>query len=188
MCNGYSVLSLFNVRYFKEIILAMFIFSLSNMAVSAEVDEPETIVREFYKEYLINPATNKDDLVGKYVFPDVIQSIKNSTYCNYDSDDAENTKHMDRICAKNRECRTDKGSDICNWDGVWVETDVNYFTKSQDAPPSWGNHIETVSRERLPDSASFDVTLGEKPDYIMKLRVTLKYIGSEWKISGVTAE
>ena len=72
------------------------------------------------------------ELVRKYVLSNVIQSINHSSLCNYDSDDSVKFDGLEKMCAKKRECSDSNGYYKCNWDCVWVETDVDYFTKSQD--------------------------------------------------------
>lgn len=74
-----------NLSYF---FISTYLIAYSHLAFAAESINPEDLVRDFYSEYLKNDTENKDTLVKKYVADQLLNSISDSTMCNYDSNDS----------------------------------------------------------------------------------------------------
>lgn len=163
------------------ILFSILVFS-SCTAFSSQDASAEKVLLDFYQAYINEIGGEGSELVGKHVVNNVVQSINNSFQCNYDSD---NTDDYKKVCAKKRDCKNSKGDYICNWNGVWVETDVNYFTKSQDFYPSWSQCITITRLKENATGAEFKVSLGEFPEPVMKLQVKLVLVEHTWKISSV---
>ncbi|WP_271461413.1 DUF3828 domain-containing protein [Pantoea leporis] len=141
-------------------------------------------VKCFYEKYLVSEGV--DALLKKYISKDLLRSINYSSSCNYDSDDVSPLNNKEKMCSEKRECKT-KGDNVsCNWNGIWIETDVDYFTKSQDFYPSWSKHVSVSLVAKYEDSESYKVSLGMKPDPIMQLRVIVSLVDGNWKIRKVT--
>ncbi|HDK6715898.1 TPA: DUF3828 domain-containing protein [Klebsiella quasipneumoniae] len=166
--------------------ICAFLFSFSHLAFAAESTSPEDIVHDFYSEYLKDDTGNNDALVKKNASDQLINSIADSTMCNYDSDDSVSTSELEKKCAQKHECKQYKGNYICDWDGVWIESDVNYFTKSQDVYPSWKLNIKTSTITNDGSKSVVEVVLGNDSEPKNTLKVSLKKINTDWKIVGVT--
>lgn len=159
---------------------------LLESSFAAEVVPPENVVNNFYHSYLSNYEKSGGGLTNRFVMPNVMQNINNSYRCNYDSEASSNNENLEKICSKKRECKSSKGNYICNWDGVWVETDTDYFTKSQDVYPSWEKNITITPLKVHDENAEFMVSLGKSPCPVTNLKVSLIYLDHNWKINGVT--
>lgn len=166
--------------------ICAFLFSFSHLAFAAESTSPEDIVHDFYSEYLKDDAGNNDALVKKNVSDQLINSIADSTMCNYDSDDSVSASELERKCSEKHECKQYKGNYICDWDGVWIESDVNYFTKSQDVYPSWKLNIKTSTITNDGGKSVVEVVLGNDSEPKNTLKVSLGKINTDWKIVSVT--
>ena len=143
-------------------------------------------MHNFYSEYLKNDTESNDALVKKYVSDQLLNSITDSTMCNYDSDDSVSASELEKKCSQKHECKQYKGNYICDWDGVWIESDVNYFTKSQDVYPSWKLNIKTSTITNDGSNSVVGVVLGNNSEPKNTLKVSLKKINTDWKITGVT--
>ncbi|MGR7482746.1 DUF3828 domain-containing protein [Klebsiella aerogenes] len=175
-----------NTKHIKTIILVVLFTLLSKVAFSAEIESPETVLNDFYHAYLNDEGRNESEVVGKYVLTDVIQSVNNASLCNYDSDDSVSTTNGKGDCSNKRECKTSDGEYVCNWNGVWVEMDTDYFTKSQDIYPTWSKSIAVAPLKGGKEDIDYLVFLGKAPDPVMKLKVSLVSGEHGWKISKVT--
>ena len=88
-------------------------------------------------------------------------------------------EELEGKCSQKRECKQFKGRYICNWHGAWVDTDVDYFTKSQDVYPSWKASISTFDVYQKENDSSVNVILGAGSEPKVKFNVVLeKLIGS----------
>ncbi|RWR02201.1 hypothetical protein ED28_11260 [[Pantoea] beijingensis] len=173
------------ISHIKCFILFMFFILLSKTTFSTEIYSPEKVLGDFYYAYLSDNG-NESELIDKYVLNNVIESVNDASFCNYDSAESVNSGGVKGKCSEKRECKASKGDYICNWDGVWVETDVNYFTKSQDVYPSWNKYINVVPVKGNKTDVCYLVSLGKYPDPVMKLKITLVAVEHGWKISKVT--
>lgn len=81
-----------------------------------------------------------------------------------------------------------KGRYICNWHGAWVDTDVDYFTKSQDVYPSWKASISTFDVYQKENDSSVNVILGAGSEPKVTFNVVLEKIDRKWKITSVTEQ
>ncbi|WBU50070.1 DUF3828 domain-containing protein [Kosakonia pseudosacchari] len=79
-----------------------------------------------------------------------------------------------------------KGRYICNWHSDWVNTDVDYFTKSQDIYPSWKASISTFDVSQKENDSSVNVILGA--GFEPKFKVMLERIDGKRKITSVTEQ
>ncbi|EOE6764204.1 DUF3828 domain-containing protein [Klebsiella pneumoniae] len=77
---------------------------------------------------------------------------------------------------------------MCNCHGAWVDTDVDYFTKSQDVYPSWKASISTVDVYQKENDSSVNIILGVGSEPKVKLNVVLERIDGKWKITSVTEQ
>ncbi|EKT60361.1 hypothetical protein OOA_12305 [Providencia burhodogranariea DSM 19968] len=143
---------------------------------------PEEVVMNFYEGYLKN--TDEETLVELYVTPELALKLYHSSICNYDSDVDEN--ELKKICRKDQKCKKNSGNIVCNWDGTWIETDVNYFIKSQDNYPSWEKNIVVLKSKQTATYSKIDLILGDGTDPILNLQIVLIKQGSNWKINRVT--
>lgn len=135
---------------------------------------------------LSDNTKNKGEIISKYASDNLVKSIKYSTMCNYDSDDSVSESDLQKICSAKRECKEYKGNYLCNWYSVWIESDINYFTKSQEDYPSWSNRIKTRIVTQEENDSVIAVVLGEGKETSVPLRVSVKKINNQWKITGVT--
>lgn len=108
--------------------------------------------------------------------------------CNYDYDDSVSVSvsELEKKCSKKHECKQYKGNYICEWDGVWIESDINYFTKSQDVYPSWKLNIKTSTITNDGSKSVVEVVLGSDSEPKNILKISLRKINTDWKIVGVT--
>ncbi|EAN4327046.1 DUF3828 domain-containing protein [Salmonella enterica] len=180
--------------YSKNLLLLLtFIFAIfSNLSFgednspALDGESPEFVVKTFYSEYLKDDTGNKDAIIKKYVSDQLMNSITDSIMCNYDSDDTVSGSELEKTCSQKHECKQYKGNYICDWYGVWVESDVNYFTKSQDTYPSWKLNIKTSTITENGSNSVVGVVLGDDSEPKNSLNVSLKKIDSSWKIISVT--
>ncbi|MEG1111089.1 MAG: DUF3828 domain-containing protein [Hafnia sp.] len=168
------------------VFISTLLISCSHLAFAAESINPEVIVHDFYSEYLKNGTESNEALVKKYVSDQLLNSITDSTMCNYDSDDSVSASELEKKCSQKHECKQYKGNYICDWGGVWIESDVNYFTKSQDIYPSWKLNIKTSTITNDGSKSVVGVVLGNNSEPKNTLKVSLKKINTDWKITGVT--
>lgn len=166
--------------------LYTFLLTCSHVALSTESIKPADTVHDFYSKYLKDDTGNNNEIIKKYVSNQLMNSITDSTMCNYDSDDSVSTSEIEKKCSQKHECKQYKGSYICDWYGVWVESDVNYFTKSQDIYPSWKLNIKTSTIKENGNKSVVGVVLGDDSEPKNILHVSLKKIDSSWKIISVT--
>ncbi|MEI9532897.1 hypothetical protein [Moellerella wisconsensis] len=142
---------------------------------------PEEVVTKFYESYLKN--TNEENLVESYVAPELALKLYHSSICNYDSDVDE--KELEKICKKDQKCKQSSGNIICDWNGTWIETDVNYFIKSQGDALSWQQHINVFPISQDAYIAYIFTVLGDGSDINRYLLIELVKITKEWKINKV---
>lgn len=155
-------------------------------ALNSDLNSPVSIVKDFYQHYLNDDHGNSAEIIARYVSDELAKNINYSLKCNYDEDDSSATPALTKICAQKRECKENKGSYICDWSGFWIESDVDYFTKSQDVYPSWKKKIKFVMLSQTNIQAVVGVSLGDGSDPVMKLQVTLDQNNNKWKIISVT--
>lgn len=105
--------------------------------------------------------------------------------CNYNSDDSVSAEELEGNCSQKRECKQFKGRYICNWHGASVDTDVNYFTKSQDIYPSWKASISIFDVSQKENDSSVNVILGVGSEPKVKFKVVLETIDGGWEITSV---
>jgi hypothetical protein len=170
----------------RKIFMCILLISFSQCALCSEYDSPENIVEGFYRTYLNEPSQGNLKLIEKYVSRQLIQSIRHSFECNYDSEDSSIESENRKLCSKKRECKDYRGNHICDWNGVWIETDVDYFTKSQDIYPSWKRNVKTVTISQSNSESLIDVSLGGGTDPVMNLKVKMIRNGDLWKVISVT--
>ena len=168
------------------VFISAFLIACSHLVFAAESLTPEDIVHDFYSEYLKNDAEDNKILVKKYVSEQLLNNIADSAICNYDSDDSISASELKKICSQVRECKNYKGNYICNWGGVWIESDVDYFTKSQDIYPSWKLNIKTSTIMKDESTSVIEVVLGNDSEPKNTLKVSLNKINAGWKIISVT--
>lgn len=178
-------MKLSNNNIFYKFIYAL-LFTCSHLAFAAEPTSLEDIVHDFYSEYLKDDSKNNDALIKKYVSNQLIHSISDSTMCNYDSDDSMSLSELQKKCSHKHKCKQYKGNYVCDWYGVWIESDVNYFTKSQDIYPSWKLNIKTHTITENGSKSVVGVVLGDDSEPKKILRVSLNKINTGWKIISVT--
>lgn len=169
----------------RNVFLFFCMFILPQLALATEITPPESTVISFYKAYLSADSINNSSIVSKYVSDGLMKNINDSTMCNYDSDDSVPAAELEKLCSKKRECKEYKGNYLCDWHGVWIESDVNYFTKSQDVYPSWKSNIKTSTVRQNAQQSVIDVVFGEGKEISNSLQVTLKKDGNDWKIISV---
>lgn len=172
-------------KFIRRFIFLLILPLLSRVSFATAIVSPEDIVNDFYHSYLSSGGVGEEKLTNKFVMPDVMNSINHSYQCNYDSDESASNENLEKICSQKRECKSSNGDYICNWDGVWIEADTDYFTKSQDIYPSWAKKITITPLEIHEANAEVKVSLGEYPDPVINLKVTLISIDHSWKINGV---
>lgn len=164
--------------------VSMFMFPLFSLANS--FTGPENTADNFYKAYLNSDSVDNAALISKFVSNELMKSINDSIMCNYDSDDSVSATELEKICSQKNECKEYKSNYICDWYGIWVESDVNYFTKSQDVYPSWKSNIKTNVILKKGKESVVGVILGGGADPTKNLRVTLKQKNDGWRIVSVT--
>ncbi|MBS0848947.1 DUF3828 domain-containing protein [Citrobacter sp. JGM124] len=173
------------IPHMRNVFFFAFWLCLSNFTLASGQTSPESIVYNFYKSYLKEESSDNSRLLSQYVSDELMKSINDSMMCNYDSVSAE---EFDEKCSQKRECKQFKGRYICNWCGVWVDTDVDYFTKSQDIYPSWKANISTFDVSQKENNSSVNVILGAGSEPKVKIKVMLKIIDGKWKIISVTEQ
>lgn len=171
---------------FRNTLLFIFTLTFSHFTLAAGFTGIESTVNNFYKAYLSDNSANNEVLISEYVSNELMRSINDSTMCNYDSDNSVSAAELENKCSQKHECKQYKGNYICDWYGVWVESDVNYFTKSQDVYPSWKSNIKTSTISQNSKESLVGVILGAGADPKVKLIVTLKQENDGWKIISVT--
>lgn len=176
------------IPHMRNVFLFAFLLCLSNFTLASGQTSPESIVYNFYKSYLKEESSDNIRLLSQYVSDELMKSINDSMMCNYDSDDSVSAEELEGKCLQKRECKQFKGRYICNWHGVWVDTDVDYFTKSQDIYPSWKASISTFDISQKENSSSVNVMLGAGSEPKVKFKVMLEIIDEKWKITSVTEQ
>lgn len=158
----------------REISLCMSLVGLCLASFSAQAasDDPNKHVYQFYHLYLDNPAIH-DEVLTEYVAKPLLEAIDTSMQCNYGQSEGD-----EKVCSS--ECIENK----CTYGHVWVETDVDYFTKSQDPNTDWANTLETKLVSSNETSALVMVTL-DKTDNVSYAVTLVNDEGgpdSGWKI------
>ncbi|AWD00914.1 DUF3828 domain-containing protein [Klebsiella pneumoniae] len=176
------------IPHMRNVFLFAFLLCLSNFTQASGQTSPESIVYNFYKSYLKEESSDNSRFLSQYVSDELMKSINDSMMCNYDSDDSVSAEEREGKCSQNRECKQFKGRYICNWHGAWVDTDVDYFTKSQDVYPSWKVSINTFDVYQKKNDSSVNVILGAGSEPKVKFKVVLERIDGEWKITSVTEQ
>ncbi|MTH48294.1 DUF3828 domain-containing protein [Intestinirhabdus alba] len=162
----------------------LFIFSQSGFCT--ELVTPTNTVVGFYKALLNSDTEKMSEVIEEYVSGNLLKSIQDSTICNYDTVISASDGETEKICSAKRECKEYKGNYICDWYGIGIETDVNYFTKSQDTYPSWRGSIKTSIVKQEEYESVIAVVLGEGEEVTSPLTVSLEKIDGQWKIKSVT--
>lgn len=173
------------IPHMRNVFLFAFLLCLSNFTLASGQTSPESIVYNFYKSYLKEESSDNSRLLSQYVSDELMKSINDSMMCNYDSVSAE---ELEGKCSQKRECQQFKGRYICNWHGAWVDTDVDYFTKSQDIYPSWKTSISTFDLSQKDNDSSVNVILGAGSEPKVKFKVILERIDGKWKITSITEQ
>ncbi|EIM7320021.1 DUF3828 domain-containing protein [Escherichia coli] len=176
------------ISHMRNVFLFASLLCLSNFTLASVQASPESMVYEFYKSYLKEKSSDNSRLLSQYVSDELMKSINDSMMCNYDSDDSVSTEELEGKCSQKHECKQFKERYICNWHGVWVDTDVDYFTKSQDIYPSWRANISTFDVFQKENDSSVNVILGAGSEPKVKFKVMLKIIDEKWKITCVSEQ
>lgn len=176
------------ISHMRNVFLFASLLCLSNFTLASVQASPESMVYEFYKSYLKEKSSDNSRLLSQYVSDELMKSINDSMMCNYDSDDSVSAEELEGKCSQKHECKQFKERYICNWHGVWVDTDVDYFTKSQDIYPSWRANISTFDVFQKENDSSVNVILGASSEPKVKFKVMLKIIDEKWKITSVSEQ
>lgn len=168
------------------VLFFFFVFMFSQYAFCSDTNPPISMVKDFYQAYLNDEQKSSTEIISRYVSNNLSKNIDYSLKCNYDTDDSIGAPALGEVCAQKRDCKESKGSYICNWGGFWIESDVDYFTKSQDVYPSWKRYIKVILVSQTNKKSVLGVSLGAGSESVMRLKVTLKLNGNEWKIISVT--
>lgn len=176
------------ISHMRNVFLFASLLCLSNFTLASVQASPESMVYEFYKSYLKEKSSDNSRLLSQYVSDELMKSINDSMMCNYDSDDSVSAEELEGKCSQKHECKQFKERYICNWHGVWVDTDVDYFTKSQDIYPSWRANINTFDVFQKENDSSVNVILGAGSEPKVKFKVMLKIIDEKWKITSVSEQ
>lgn len=166
--------------------LLLFSLSFSNVSLAYESISPESVVHDFYSAYLQDKSGGNEALIKTYVSEHLAKSINDSTMCNYDSDDSIPESKLAKKCSQKHECKQEEDNYSCDWSGIWVETYVNYFTKSQDMLSSWRTNINTFDVTQKGSDSLVDVVLGNGSEPKARFKVSLKKENGSWKIISVT--
>lgn len=176
------------ISHMRNVFLFASLLCLSNFTLASVQASPESMVYEFYKSYLKEKSSDNSRLLSQYVSDELMKSINDSMMCNYDSDDSVSAEELEGKCSQKHECKQFKERYICNWHGVWVDTDVDYFTKSQDIYPSWRANISIFDVFQKENNSSVNVILGAGSEPKVKFKVMLKIIDEKWKITSVSEQ
>ncbi|HEI2855347.1 TPA: DUF3828 domain-containing protein [Escherichia coli] len=176
------------ISHMRNVFLFASLLCLSNFTLASVQASPESMVYEFYKSYLKEKLSDNSRLLSQYVSDELMKSINDSMMCNYDSDDSVSAEELEGKCSQKHECKQFKERYICNWHGVWVDTDVDYFTKSQDIYPSWRANISTFDVFQKENDSSVNVILGAGSEPKVKFKVMLEIIDEKWKITSVSEQ
>ncbi|CAD5534092.1 TPA: DUF3828 domain-containing protein [Escherichia coli] len=176
------------ISHMRNVFLFASLLCLSNFTLASVQASPESMVYEFYKSYLKEKSSDNSRLLSQYVSDELMKSINDSMMCNYDSDDSVSAEELEGKCSQKHECKQFKERYICNWHGVWVDTDVDYFTKSQDIYLSWRANISTFDVFQKENDSSVNVILGAGSEPKVKFKVMLKIIDEKWKITSVSEQ
>ncbi len=176
------------ISHMRNVFLFASLLCLSNFTLASVQASPESMVYEFYKSYLKEKSSDNSRLLSQYVSDELMKSINDSMMCNYDSDDSVLAEELEGKCSQKHECKQFKERYICNWHGVWVDTDVDYFTKSQDIYPSWRANISTFDVFQKENDSSVNVILGAGSEPKVKFKVMLEIIDEKWKITSVSEQ
>lgn len=150
--------------------IPLFALCFTPLLVQAKSTEPEKVVYDFYRSYLNAETGEVAELVDTYVSKPLIKSLDASAMCNYGNDEGQKV------------CETECDADKCFYYNVWVETDVNYFTKSQDTYDDWGKFVKTKLIYDNDTTAQVDVSLGKQRTQQGHYTVFLIKDGDSWKI------
>ncbi|EJF7710988.1 DUF3828 domain-containing protein [Providencia alcalifaciens] len=164
------------------LIIMISIFFVSTVQGKSSTS-PESTVFEFYSKYLAGNSGSLFKLQKEYMTSELEKKLTDSTDCNYDSDRSKD--ELKKICKKDRECKVNNGNTICNWQGTWIETDVNYFLKSQDDSLSWQQNINVFPISENKNLAYVFSILGDGSDENRYLLIELKKDKNEWRINKV---
>lgn len=176
------------ISHMRNVFLFASLLCLSNFTLASVQASPESMVYEFYKSYLKEKSSDNSRLLSQYVSDELMKSINDSMMCNYDSDDSVSAEELEGKCSQKHECKQFKERYICNWHGVWVDTDVDYFTKSQDIYLSWRANISTFDVFQKENDSSVNVILGAGSEPKVKFKVMLKIIDEKWKITSISEQ
>lgn len=176
------------ISHMRNVFLFASLLCLSNFTLASVQASPESMVYEFYKSYLKEKSSDNSRLLSQYVSDELMKSINDSMMCNYDSDDSVSAEELEGKCSQKHEYKQFKERYICNWHGVWVDTDVDYFTKSQDIYPSWRANISTFDVFQKENDSSVNVILGAGSEPKVKFKVMLEIIDEKWKITSVSEQ
>lgn len=176
------------ISHMRNVFLFASLLCLSNFTLASVQASPESMVYEFYKSYLKEKSSDNSRLLSQYVSDELMKSINDSMMCNYDSDDSVSAEELEGKCSQKHECKQFKERYIRNWHGVWVDTDVDYFTKSQDIYPSWRANISTFDVFQKENDSSVNVILGAGSEPKVKFKVMLEIIDEKWKITNVSEQ
>lgn len=176
------------ISHMRNVFLFASLLCLSNFTLASVQASPESMVYEFYKSYLKEKSSDNSRLLSQYVSDELMKSINDSMMCNYDFDDSVSAEELEGKCSQKHECKQFKERYICNWHGVWVDTDVDYFTKSQDIYPSWRASISTFDVFQKENDSSVNVILGAGSEPKVKFKVMLKIIDEKWKITSISEQ
>ena len=135
-----------------------------------------------------NDAEDNDILVRNYVSEQLLNSIADSAICHYDFDESISASESEKICLQVLGCKNHNENYICDWGRVRIESDVDYFTKSQDIYPSWKLNIKTSTLTEDESTSVIEVVLGNDPEPKNTLNVSLNKINAGWKIISVTED
>lgn len=167
------------MQHFKMLALSLSVgLAALPAATHARLSGPEKAAFYFYHGYL-NDMMDHDTIVNTYVSQPLLNSIDTSLQCNYGQSDGD-----EKVCSAT--CEGNK----CLYGEVWVETELDYFTKAQDPYPDWSKFIDTTLISRNDTTALVAVTLGrieiEKASYTVTLIKDGAADEDNWKIWQVT--
>lgn len=140
--------------------------------VQTERSNPEKVVIDFYRQYLNHWESGGDTIKNKYVSQPLINIIRDALVCSYTADEEEAKQICSTRCNEN----------ACYYNGLWIENDVDYFTKSQDVYPDWPEFITTKLISRNDTAALESLTLGKKKEEKTNFTITLIKDNDAWQI------
>lgn len=131
---------------------------------------PEDVVKTFYQSYLKGNGTIPVSL-SRHLDRHLIKSLNNWAACESDT--------------KGAICPTECIKFACNYDGVWIDHYVNYFTKTGKSWPTWSSAIRAAVMKKGTTTATVKVVIGKDPDPSVTMNVSMKKEDGHWKISTV---